>query len=110
MEIKNNLFNKSRDYKVTENKLLKEEITPIIKIVKIYPNYIVYIFLNVLIKKQIKIKYINDFLIIYMNLNNSNTNVEKNFKRFLYLKNLDIENIKIITSNNIISLKIPIKV
>lgn len=110
MEMKNNLFNKIEDYNLIENKLSEEKITPVIKLIKIYPNYNVYIFLKGLVKKQIKIKYINNFLIIYMNLKNPNTNGQREFKKFLYLKDLDIENIKINTSNNVISLKIPIKI
>jgi HSP20 family molecular chaperone IbpA len=108
MEMKNNLINKEKDINLLENRLSTKKITPVIKLEKIDKNYIIYIFLLGLIKKEITIKYINDFLIINMNLKNSQTNVQNEFKRYLYLKNLNINNIKISTSTNVISLKIPI--
>lgn len=106
--MENNLFDKSKDVDLLEAKLSEEKITPVIKLIKRDRNYNIYIFLQGLIKKQIKIKYINNFLIINMNLKNPNTNIQKDFKRSFYLKNLDIDNIQIINFTNVISLKIPI--
>ena len=108
MEMKNNLINKEKDINLLENRLHKKKITPVIKLEKTDKNYIIYIFLLGLIKKEITIKYISNFLIINMNLKNSQTNVQNEFKRSFYLKNLNINNIKISTSTNVISLKIPI--
>ena len=107
MEMKNNLINKDKDINLLENRL-SEEITPVIKLEKTDKNYIIYIFLLGLIKKEITIKYISNFLIINMNLKSSQTNIQKEFKRSFYLKNLNIDNIKVSTSTNVISLKIPI--
>lgn len=108
MEIKSNLFNKNIDDKLIGIKLSQEKITPFIKLIKINENYNVYIFLKGLVKKQIKIRYIDNFCIVNMNLKNLNTNTKKEFKRSFYLKNLDIDNIKIINSSNVIFLKIPV--
>ena len=108
MEMENNLINKKKDINLLENRLTEEKITPIIKLEKIETNYIIYIFLLGLIKKEITIKYISNFLIINMNLKSSQTNIQKEFKRSFYLKNLNIDNIKVSTSTNVISLKIPI--
>lgn len=108
MAIKSILFNKNIDDKLIEIKLSEEKITPSIKLIKINENYNMYIFLKGLIKKQIKIRYIDNFCVVNMNLKNLNTNTKKEFKRSFYLKNLDIDNIKIVTSNNVIFIKIPV--
>lgn len=108
MEIKNNLINKKKDINLLENSLSEEKATPVIRLEKIERNYIIYIFLLGLIKKEITIKYISNFLIINMNLKIPQTNVKKEFRRSFYLKNLNIDNIRISTSTNIISLKIPV--
>lgn len=108
MEMKNNLTNKKKDIDLLENKLSEEKVTPVIKLEKIEKNYIAYIFLLGLIKKEIRVKYINNFLIINMNLISSKTNIQKEFKRSFYLKNLNIDNMKVSTSTNVISLKIPV--
>ncbi|WP_300379758.1 Hsp20/alpha crystallin family protein [Clostridium sp.] len=109
MEVKDKLLNKSIIDNLLKNRLSKEKITPIVKLVKREKSYNVYIFLRGLVKKEIKIKYISNFLIINMNLKNKYTSFQEEFKRSFYLNNLDIDNIKIATSTNIISLKIPYK-
>ena len=108
MEIKSNLFNKNTNDNLIGIKLSEQRITPFIKLIKTSENYNMYIFLKGLVKKQIKIRYIDSFCIVNMYLKDLNTNNNKDFKRSIYLKNLDINNMKIVTSNNVIFLKIPI--
>ncbi|ASW44394.1 hypothetical protein [Clostridium isatidis] len=88
---------------------IKKNKFPIIKLVQTPNYYYIYIFLNGLIKKHISLRYINNFLILNLSLVCTNNNIISEYKRTIYLKNLDIKNIENTNKNNLIKYKIPIE-
>lgn len=109
-----NIYNK---FKMNKNKFifdlmnsnsLKENSNnnPIINITENKNYYSIFISLNEFKKEEILLKYINNFLILNLNLRNKN-NKSLKYKRLFYLKDIDICNITNKISANLIYLKVP---
>ncbi len=107
--MKNNLLLTDIENKINnllEFNPLTEDTKPIIKLINKDKFYDIYIFLRGLTKEEILIKYINNFLILNLSLKNKYNN-KVNFKRSLYLKNVDINRTENIVYANLIYFKIP---
>jgi len=87
----------------------KKNKTPIVNLVQTSNYYYIYIFLNGLMKKHISLRYVNNFLILNLSLVCTNNNILSEYKRTIYLKNLDILNVQDTVKSNLIKYKIPIK-
>jgi cell division FtsZ-interacting protein ZapD len=91
-----------------ESRPLTEKINPIVNLVQTSNYYYIYIFLNGLIKKHISFRYVNNFLILNLSLVCTYNNKISEYKRTLYVKNLDIKNIQNTINSNMLKYKIPI--
>ncbi|MCF0147825.1 MAG: hypothetical protein HUJ77_05445 [Clostridium sp.] len=88
-----------------EIKSAKEPKNPIIKVIDKNSFYDIYIFLQGLTKEEIIIKSINNFLVLNLSLKNKFNDL-LNFKRILYLNNVDIDTIENSVQANYIYLKV----
>ncbi|MBQ6820394.1 MAG: hypothetical protein IJO26_03750 [Clostridium sp.] len=82
-----------------------EKKNPTIKVFNNKTFYDIHIFLDGLTKDNITLKYINNFLILNLTLKNKYNDV-LNFKRMLYINNIDINTIQNYVQANCIFLKI----
>ena len=89
----------------TEIKSINKSTNPIINIIDKESFYDIHIILKNLIKEEIIIKYINNFLILHLSLKNKNNDPLK-FKKMIYLNKIDINNMENSVQVNYIYLKI----
>ena len=90
---------------IIEMDLISKSTNPIIKIIDKESFYDIHIFLQNLIKEEIIIKYINNFLVLHLSLKNKNNDPLK-FKKMIYLNKIDINTIENFVQANYIYLKI----
>ena len=89
----------------TEIKSINKSTNPIINIIDKESFYDIHIILKNLIKEEIIIKYINNFLVLHLSLKNKN-NDQLKFKKMFYLKKVDINTLENFVQANYIYLKI----
>lgn len=107
MKIKHDLFNNQSDI-LREDKISEKNLAPFINLTKMGLKYNIYIVFREFIKEKIKIKYISNFLIIDMHLKDPTTNLKMHIKKSLYLKNLNMNNIRVNKLKGLLCITIPI--